>query len=135
MEARKGDWKDHMKIRTRDCLAVPVLLCLACTSPALAGDEVPADEPAAFAGLVPVSTDNLEEQRGLAGLQVDRLQINDQDLTAVLTDNTATGNVTGGNLISDTAFGEAAGFITAIQNTGNNVVIQNATIINVSLEP
>ena len=49
--------------------------------------------------------------------------------------NIATRNTNGNNSISDNAFAGAAGFVTAIQNTGNNVLIQNSTIINVSLDP
>ena len=64
-----------------------------------------------------------------------QLQLNQNDLNAVFTGNVATGNHTGDNTISAGAFMDASGFVTAIQNTGNNVLIQNATIVNVSITP
>lgn len=64
-----------------------------------------------------------------------QLQLNENDLNAVFTGNVATGNHTGQNSIEQGAFQDASGFVTAIQNTGNNVLIQNATIVNVSITP
>ncbi|TAN08037.1 MAG: hypothetical protein EPN36_01375 [Rhodanobacteraceae bacterium] len=50
--------------------------------------------------------------------------------------NTTTSNVvTGLNEIGGGAFANAAGFPMVIQNTGNSVLIQNATIINVQMQP
>lgn len=50
--------------------------------------------------------------------------------------NTSTTNVvTGLNEIGGGAFANAAGFPMVIQNTGNSVLIQNATIINVQMQP
>jgi hypothetical protein len=46
-------------------------------------------------------------------------------------DNTAFHVVSGDNLISDGAFGSAAGINTVIQNTGSNVLIQNGMVVNV----
>ncbi|MEP7186307.1 MAG: hypothetical protein ABI767_10760 [Rhodanobacter sp.] len=42
---------------------------------------------------------------------------------------------TGFNAISDGAFNGATGVSTVIQNSGNSVLIQNATIINVQFKP
>jgi hypothetical protein len=39
--------------------------------------------------------------------------------------------VSGGNFISDSAFSHASGLPVAIQNSGNNVSIQNAYIVNI----
>jgi hypothetical protein len=93
------------------------------------------DSLVAFATATPVSTETLDELSGKAQLQVDKIQINDQDLNGVLTDNVAIGNQTGQNIIAEGAYTDSAGFMTTIQNTGNNVLIQNATIINVTVEP
>lgn len=50
--------------------------------------------------------------------------------------NTATTNVsTGYNWIGGGAFGGAAGLPMVIQNSGNSVLIQNATVVNVQLQP
>jgi hypothetical protein len=48
--------------------------------------------------------------------------------------NSATNVVTGNNTIS-ASFAGATGVPMVIQNTGNNVLIQNATIVNVQLQP
>lgn len=50
--------------------------------------------------------------------------------------NTSTENVsTGMNWIGGGSFGNAAGLPIVIQNTGNSVLIQNATIVNVQMQP
>lgn len=83
----------------------------------------------------PVSDDALGAESGKAQLQLDKVTINDQDLNGVSQENIATGNTNGNNTISGDAFSDSAGFVTAIQNTGNNVLIQDATIINISMAP
>jgi hypothetical protein len=105
---------------------------------ATAASAVPAEESdsiAAFASATPISTETLGEMNGKAQIQVDKIQINDQDVTGVVNDNVAIDNETGHNTIADGAYTDSAGFMTTIQNTGNNVLIQNATIINVTVEP
>jgi len=82
-----------------------------------------------------LSTDQLDDQRAKANLEVHHLTINDQELNGVVAENTAIGNDTGDNIISDGAFTDVAGFVSTVQNSGNNVLIQNATIINVSVKP
>ena len=48
---------------------------------------------------------------------------------------TSASNVTtGSNVISDGAFAGIGGLPMVIQNSGNNVLIQNATIVNVQLK-
>lgn len=50
--------------------------------------------------------------------------------------NTSTDNVsTGYNWIGGGAFANAAGLPMVIQNSGNSVLIQNATVVNVQLQP
>jgi hypothetical protein len=47
----------------------------------------------------------------------------------------AGGSLTNGdNVISGQAFSNSSGIATVIQNTGNNVLIQNSTIVNVNLQ-
>lgn len=106
---------------------------------ALATAEMPAPaENAVLATLgaataVPESL--LGNESAMARIELGTVVINDQEVDGVVQGNIATGNTTGDNHISDNAFAGAAGFATAIQNTGNNVLIQNSTIINVSLDP
>lgn len=74
---------------------------------------------------LPAST--LSQQRG------GELIVNHVDEQAKLTDNRAINNATGGNFITDSAFHGASGLPVAVQNTGNNVIIQNSFILNLRL--
>lgn len=56
-------------------------------------------------------------------------------LIGTVSDNSASHVVTGSNAISSDSFSGAAGLPMVIQNTGNNVLIQNATIVNVQFQP
>lgn len=56
-------------------------------------------------------------------------------LNGTVSQNTDDHVVTGSNLISSGSFSGAAGLPMVIQNTGNNVLIQNATIVNVQFQP
>ncbi len=59
---------------------------------------------------------------------------NDAQLKGVVADNQASNLTTGMNVIGDGAFNGSAGLSTVIQNSGNNVLIQNATIVNLQLK-
>ena len=52
-------------------------------------------------------------------------------LDGTVENNTAEHVVSGSNAISDGAFSNATGINTVIQNTGSNVLIQNAMMVNV----
>jgi hypothetical protein len=58
----------------------------------------------------------------------------DMKLNGAVSDNSATSVVTGANIISDGAFSNASGLPMVIQNSGANVLIQNATIVNVQIQ-
>ena len=60
---------------------------------------------------------------------------NNSHLEAVLTNNYNSNSVTGNNTIDGGSFNEAAGVFSIIQNTGNNVIIQDSTIITVTIAP
>lgn len=62
------------------------------------------------------------------------LVLNDMKLNGVVTGNQAFNLITGTNTIGEGAFAGAAGLPIAIQNSGNNVLIQNATIVNVQIK-
>lgn len=82
-----------------------------------------------FSGFgVPVSDDDLSGYRGGSALQINEMKLNSN-----LLNNQAIGNVTGSNIVTQDAFSGASGFSTVVQNSGNNVIIQNATIVNLSL--
>jgi hypothetical protein len=56
-------------------------------------------------------------------------------LNGTVANNVVDHVVTGANVIGNGAFNGAAGVPTVIQNTGNGVLIQNATILNVQFQP
>ena len=79
-------------------------------------------------GLKPLNEQAMGRRRG--GTET----LNDMRLRGVVTGNSATDVVTGGNVITEGALAGAAGLPTVIQNSGNNVLIQNATIVNVQMK-
>ncbi|OXI18946.1 hypothetical protein CFB43_30890 [Burkholderia sp. AU15512] len=80
--------------------------------------------PAASFG-VAMTPDQLDEHRGGDAL------IGQNYLTGTVADNVANRVSTGSNAITDGSFANASGLPTVIQNTGANVLIQNATVLNV----
>jgi hypothetical protein len=78
----------------------------------------------------PVGSDKLGDIRGGA-----ELVVNDMRLGGTVADNSANRVISGSNSISEGSFASAAGLPTVIQNTGSNVLIQNATIVNVQFKP
>ena len=81
-----------------------------------------------------LSDAELGSQRARENYDLDQIVINNQDQDGDVTDNVAVGNTNGDNLINGDAFNNANGFLSTVQNTGNNVLIQNSTIINVSVD-
>ena len=79
----------------------------------------------------PVPETQLDAQRG--GTDTAPLTINANILKAKLYDNVATDNVTGHNSINGNAFAGASGLPIVIQNSGNNVIIQSGTILNLTM--
>ncbi|MFD3319513.1 hypothetical protein ACE414_17845 [Alteromonas macleodii] len=78
-----------------------------------------------------LSEDQLEDASGRQGIPL-QWQINNNQQNANVSDNLLSGQVvTGNNSISDNAFGNMSGVATVIQNTGNQVVIQDSTQINI----
>jgi len=59
--------------------------------------------------------------------------LNQNNATGTVTGNVASQLNTGSNTISESAFSNTAGIPIVIQNSGNNVLIQNSTILNLQL--
>lgn len=83
--------------------------------------------PAEF-GAAAVPDSELANYRGGATIT------NINDLNGTLYNNSALDSVTGGNFVTDGALAGSTGFSTLIQNSGNNVLIQNATILNLQVQ-
>lgn len=110
-----------------------------------AAGVVVAAEPTGTTASVPVVSDDLEaasqhvEGLGVAIGTVDLGALRGGDDTQSQTilvdgsvnDNSAENVVSGHNVVSDGSFGNAAGIATVIQNSGSNVLIQNAMNVNV----
>jgi hypothetical protein len=103
---------------------VPILVLL--TAAPLAG-VIAAPDMTTFGK--PVSDQVLAHHRGGHAIN-----LNVQDLNANLFNNQADNNITGTNQITGHAFDGSSGVPTVIQNSGNNVIIQNATILNVKVQ-
>ena len=90
-------------------------------------------EPAAgrFASLRALPLEELSRQRG--GQDLSQV-LGTARLSGVVSDNSATNLGTGSNMISDGEFANAVGMPVVIQNSGNNVLIQSSTIVNVQLK-
>jgi hypothetical protein len=69
----------------------------------------------------------LAEQRGGAETH------NQNNVAGTVTDNVASQLTTGSNTISENSFSNSSGIPIVIQNSGNNVLIQNSTILNLQL--
>lgn len=59
---------------------------------------------------------------------------NDMKLAGTVANNNAVNVVTGANIVTEGSFSNASGLPMVIQNSGANVLIQNATIINVQIK-
>jgi len=71
---------------------------------------------------------NLERQRGGTDTH------NDMNLDGRVAGNSAVNVVTGNNSIDSGSFANMSGIPVVIQNSGANVLIQNATIINIQMK-
>jgi hypothetical protein len=113
----------------------------AVTMNALADDQpAPAKAPAAppaivaLEGAKTLDAAELGEQRAQAKLEIDKLTLIAPQQNGVVAGNSAVNTTTGANSIGDTAFAGASGIVNTIQNTGNNVLIQSSTVVNVALQ-
>ena len=128
----------------RSSLVLPVLLLstmLMAEDPENATSDVV--EPAVIESVVELgafeeagalSDEQLSSHRARENIEVSQITINDQEQDGEVTENVAIGNTNGDNLINGEAFSDSSGFLSTVQNTGNNVLIQNSTIINVTVE-
>lgn len=95
----------------------------------------PADPASSNPGIVgigqPIDAAALEQLRG----GDEDIVENDIRVDGEVVGNSADHIISGANLIDGGAFGNAAGVSTVIQNSGSNVLIQNAMIVNVQFGP
>jgi hypothetical protein len=97
--------------------------------PAPVFEPVAVAEPVAEPGPAAASSSALDQARGGA----DTVS-NDARLSGVVSNNSTTQLTTGANIIQSYSFANASGIPVVIQNSGANVLIQNATVINLQLK-
>lgn len=95
--------------------------------------------PSELLDITPLSDRDLGVERARGAhdsINIDEInvQLNNISENAKLERNVVYSSNTGSNSVSNDAFSGASGFATVIQNSGNNVIIQNATIVNLSLQ-
>lgn len=86
------------------------------------------NSPALFEAAA-VDSEKLAISRGGADLH-----LNEINSDGLVSNNQASNLTTGSNWITEGSFAGAAGFSTVVQNSGNNVLIQNPTIINLQVQ-
>lgn len=123
-----------MKIRISLASACLALVAMAAapvqaqTSIVAAGEPSTVADPGSTLFAHPVGSDTLATFRG--GAQVR----NSMTLDGVTADNSAYQVNTGSNSIGTGSFSNMSGLPIVIQNSGANVLIQNAVILNVQME-
>lgn len=80
-------------------------------------------------GIAAVDSEYLAISRG--GAEVNLFDIKSD---GVVGNNQASNLTTGSNWVTEGSFAGASGFSTVVQNSGNNVLIQNATVINLQVQ-
>lgn len=121
-----------MRVSTRRmsrsaCVALGLL-----TTASLPAQDLASEERLDLAAAPAVTEGELADVRGRDDLYL--AQLNDLDATGTVSGNTAVGGMTGDNIISDHALTGLNGVTTVIQNTGNNVLIQESMILNVHIQ-
>jgi len=80
-------------------------------------------------GNAAVDSENLAISRGGADFNLFDVK-ND----GIVSENHASNLTTGSNWVTEGSFAGASGFSTVVQNSGNNVLIQNFTVINLQVK-
>nr|WP_240494786.1 carbon storage regulator [Vibrio breoganii] len=82
-----------------------------------------------------VTNDVMEQSRGKQSVDVE-LEFTSlaSDIKGISKGNTASHTVSGNNILQSGALSDSSGISSVIQNTGNNVLIQNSTVVNLSIE-
>lgn len=110
-------------------LSLALLTPLASADADMDGNESTYAAPSAPSALgEAVSDETLSSERGRATIT------NINDLDGAVYNNVAQDIVTGSNFIADGSLTANSGLATVIQNSGNNVLIQNAFILNIQVQ-
>jgi len=80
-----------------------------------------------------VLLEDLDNERGRGGADITTL--NNSNVASTFRNNIALNNSSGSNYIENGSITGNSGITDVVQNSGNNVVIQSATTINVTIIP
>ena len=119
-----------MSHRTPITITAAILLAGCLTPPVLVAESGSVLQNLAITPGMQVSEDELSAQRGR--YKPELVHLSSQELDAVLEDNTVIGTENGNNTVASQAFTNAQGHVSIIQNSGNNVIIQDTTIYNIT---
>jgi hypothetical protein len=126
--------RKKMKTHTMFGLVCATLLCSLTvhaneqTALGQTGFEIAQPDPQQIEFMQPVSSDKLSSYRG--GASITNSEMTLSGLTA---GNTAVNVVSGTNWIGSGAFANMSGLPLVVQNSGANVLIQNAVILNLQM--
>ncbi len=82
-----------------------------------------------------VSIEVMDEARGGQNVHIETdIIYAESDIHGYSSGNVANNTVSGNNVLSPGAFAESSGLSNVIQNTGNNVLIQSSTVVNLTLK-
>ncbi len=109
------------------------LLVIILQSQAAQADVVQHQDKLLFFPTETVLLNELDAARGREGVDVTTL--NNMNVRATLSGNQANNSVNGYNIIDHDSFAQASGITSVIQNSGNNVIIQDSTTVNVTIVP
>jgi hypothetical protein len=115
----------------KSCLLT--LLVAIVQSQAAQADFVQNQDKLFFSSTEAAPLEELDNMRGREGVNITAL--NNMNVRATLSGNQASNNTNGYNIIDHGSFAQASGINSVIQNSGNNVIIQDSTILNVTIIP
>ena len=81
-----------------------------------------------------ISIEDLRNESGRQDISDSLIQLNNMKLNGSLEGNSLQSTATGTNMVSQDSFSNLSGIATVIQNTGNQVLIQNAMILNLTMK-
>ena len=115
-------------IKTLACISIMAGLTLSVPSAGFAEEKEDMLSDDVFATGT-ITENDLDNKRGT---ELTEVELTGAMLDAVSSNNVAIGD-SGANTIGEGAFGNSSGIVGVIQNSGDNVVIQSATVVNVKL--
>jgi hypothetical protein len=113
---------------------VLLLLVIGTASGTQAQDQVVNEDNLVLGNTSSLSLEDLAGSRGKQGFDTLQ-QMNENDQRAWLENNKLESASTGNNVIETGALQGIEGISTVIQNTGNQVVIQESTLLNLTIAP